>query len=205
MNLVVGSGDTRLLLSGTHTKGFASLLQKFVSDIPPNYNSFASPIDALRTGAILEGRYLETLDDSYFIQYKVTHEKYDCATSSIDFAKLDGGKVVDFDELKTIYFTDYIEIIVPLTEMEEAEQLEFIKKRFKANYNQIQFQLLCSGLESANLVFLSVESYEDDVNYSRMVKTNDFHKFRIHRDNDVIEKIMERLAFFQRIKNYTKK
>lgn len=205
MYLKIGSGDITKLLSGTHTKGFGQLFQKFVSDFAPNYNSFASPIDALRTGAILEGRYLSTLDDSYFVQFKAKCKKYDCAVSSIDFAKMKDGKMIDFDELKTIYFTDFIDVIVPLSDMDEKERINFIKRKFKSNYNQVQFQLFCSGLKEANLVFLSVESYDDDENNFRKIKDRDFRKFRIKRDETVIKKIIERIQHFQNIKDLVTK
>jgi len=205
MNLIIGSGDIRAYLSGTHTKGFAKLLQKFVADDKPYYNSLASPINALRTGAILEQRYLSLLDDSYFIQYKVTNENYDVLRSSIDFAKIENGKIVDFDELKTIWFTEFLDIIIPITELPETEQSKVLKKKFKANFNQVQFQLFCSGLDSANLVFLSANSYEDEENQLRQIKPNEIYKFRIKRDNEVIAKIEERAKFFQHIKNYVVK
>lgn len=198
----VSSGYATKFLSGTSTKGFNEVLQLFVANDRPYWNSFASPIDALRTGAILENRYLDILDDDYFVQYKATSEKYDCLTSSLDFAKIENGKVVDFDELKTIFLTEYIENIVPLSELKEKEQIDFIKKKFKSNYVQVQFQLFCSGLDSANLVFLSVESYDDDENHLREIQDNDFTKFRVHRDKAIISKIEERAKFFQYIKDF---
>lgn len=201
MNLVIGSGDTTALLSGKNTQGFASLIQKFVANDKPYYNAFASPINALRTGAILESKYLEILSDDYFFQWKETADTFDCLVSSIDFAKIENGKIVDFDELKTIYLTEYIDIILPLKKLEYNNQIEVLKKKFKSNYNQVQFQLLCSGLKEANLVFLSVESYEDDENKLREIKENDFTKFRIKRDELVIGKIMERSTIFQTLKN----
>ena len=202
MNLIIGSGYIRPYLSGTQTKGFAKLIQKFVADDKPYYNSLASPIDALRTGAILEQRYLSLLDDSYFIQYKVTNETYDVLRSSIDFAKIENGKIVDFDELKTIWFTDFLDVIIPITELPKDEQINVIKKKFKANYNQVQFQLYCSGLDSANLVFLSANSYDDEENKMRQISPNEYYKFRVKRDNEVIYKIEKRAKFFQNIKDF---
>lgn len=202
MNLTIGSGDTTKLLSGNQTKGFAELLQKFVSDDKPYYNAFASPIDALRTGAILEIKYLDVLGEDYYVQYKSTCEKFDCLTSSIDFAKIENGKIVDFDELKTIYLTDFIDKIVPLKGKSQIEQTTVLKKVFKSNYNQVQFQLLCSGLESANLVFLSVETYHDTENYLRQINENDFVKFRVNRDEKVISDICKKAKIFQDIKDF---
>jgi len=205
MNLVIGSGDTTALLSGNGTQGFAKLIQKFVANNKPYYNSFASPINALRSGAILESAYSLTLDDDYFSQYKVSSKEYDCLTSSIDFAKINKSKIVDFDELKTIFFTDFIDIIKPISYLSNDEQIKVLKKKFKSNYNQVQFQLLCSGLDSANLVFMSVESYDDDDNHKRILNDNDFVKFRIERDNNVIDKIIYKAKYFQDIKNFINK
>lgn len=202
MNLTIGSGDISALMAGINTKTFGDLMRKFVDENKPYYNALASPIDALRTGAILEQKYLETLSDDYFIQYKVTNESMNVFTSSIDFAKIDKGVIVDFDELKTINFDDYIEIIQPLIEKSEIEQSEIIQKKFKKYYEQVQTQLFCSKLDSANLVFLSVYSYDDDENFNRVIKPNEYHKFRIKRDEKTISKIVSKGQIFQTIKNF---
>lgn len=205
MYLTIGSGDTSKLLSGKKTKGFADLLQKFVSKDKPYYNAFASPIDALRTGALLERVYIQTLSDDYYSQYKATSKEFNCLTSSLDFAKLENGAIVDFDEMKTIYFTDFINIVKPLKKLTFKDQIDFLKKKFKNNYNQIQFQLLCSGLKSCNLVFVSVESYVDEENKTRKIEEKDIVRFRIKRDNEIISKIKERAVFFQSIKDFVQK
>jgi hypothetical protein len=202
MNLTIGSGDVHSLMQKKETKGFQDLLRKFVDENKPYYNALASPIDALRTGALLEQRYLETLGDDYFIQYKVTNEGMNVFTSSLDFAKIDHGTLVDFDELKTLHLTEYISIIQPLAEMPEELYILTIKKKFKAYYYQVQIQLFCSNLNSCNLVFLSVTSYDDDENMFREINPNDFHKFRISRDESVINEIKEKAEIFQTIKNY---
>lgn len=201
MNLVIGSGEISALMADKNTEAFQNLLRKFVAAEKPVYNALASPIDALRTGAILEKRYLETLPDNYMVQYKLTNPEMDVFTSSIDFAKIEGGKIVDFDELKTIYFTDFIEHIEPIR---NGEYLPVIKKKFKKYYNQIQIQLFCSGLDSANLVFIPVYSYDDNENELRMIQDNEVVKFRIHMDEEVISKIREKAELFQTIKNYFK-
>lgn len=198
MNLTIGSGDISALLMDKKTKGFQDLIRKFVSENAPYYNAIASPIDACRTGAILEDRYLQILPNDYFTQYKVTCSEMDVFTSSLDFALINGGKLIDFDELKTLSLNDYIEIISPLSD----DYIHVIKKTFAKYYNQVQCQLMCSGLESANLVFLAVESYDDEINYSRSIKDSEYRKFRIYRDDLVIEKIKERGILFQNIKNY---
>ena len=56
--MYIGSGDIHSLMAGKDSKAHISLMQRFVSGIKPFYNAKASPIDALRTGAILEDRYL---------------------------------------------------------------------------------------------------------------------------------------------------
>jgi len=204
MNLTIGSGDISALMAGINTKTFGDLMRKFVDEDKPYYNALASPIDALRTGAILEQNYLKILTDDYFIQYKVTNEEMDVFTSSLDFAKINGGKVVDFDELKTIHFTDYIDMVQPLINKTEEEQKAIIQKTFKKYYNQVQIQLFCSKLDSANLVFLAVDSYDDEENILREIQENEYSKFRIYRDEKVISQIISKGQIFQTIKNYFK-
>lgn len=201
MNLSIGSGDVSALLAGKHTKAYADLMRKFVSEDKPYYNAFSSPINALRAGAILEASYMRTLSESYYTQFKVTSDEFDVLTVSLDFAKLELGKCIDFDEMKTINFADYVELILPVVDLSQKDQNEFFKKKFKANYNQLQSQLFATELDSANLVFLSVETYDDEVNYNRELFERDFKKFRIFRDEKVINEIRERLEIFQAIKN----
>ena len=204
MNLTIGSGDVAKLISGKHTKGFQELIRKFVAENTPYYNAIASPIDALRTGALIEKKYIEMLPTDYFCQKKATFKELDCFTSSIDFAKMENGKIIDFDELKTIYFPDFIDIIVPLVDTSQDYYTSIIKKNFKANYNQVQFQMMCTELSECNLVFLVVESYNDEENKDRILTHKDFYKFRIKRDELVINSIKERGIIFQQIKNYFK-
>lgn len=200
--MYIGSGDIKYLLSGKQTKGYAKLWQKFIDPEPPYYNALASPIDALRTGAILELRYLRTLPINYFDQVKVTSKEMDVFKASIDFAKIDNRKVVDFDELKTIFFTDFIDLIKPMSREPEEVYTEFLKKNFKDNYRQIQEQLFCTELEEANLVFLAVYHYEDDKNLTRDIEDKDIVKFRIKRDENIISKIKERGQIFQIVKDH---
>lgn len=200
MSLVIGSGDVPRLLMGKQTKGYRELWKKFIDDNPPHYNAKASPIDALRTGAILEDVYGATLDESYYFQVKKECEEMDVIRVTLDFAKMEGG-IVDFDELKTIYITDFIEIIRPVLELSQEMQQAFFKKKFKNNYNQVQCQLFACGLDSCNLVFLSVESYDDDVNRARVIEDKDVAKFRITREESAIEVIKERSRVFQDVKD----
>ncbi len=202
--LKIGSGDVKYLLSGKKTKGYADLWRKFMSETQPYYNALASPIDACRTGAILETAYLQTLSDDYFVQVKQTCNEMTVFRSSIDFAKINAGIVVDFDELKTIFLTDYIDIIVPISQLDINLQQEAIKKKFKKEYNQVQFQLLCAGLDSANLCFLSVDTYEDSVNWEREIDGRDVKKFRISRDEEVIKTALKRGQIFQQVADHFK-
>lgn len=202
--MYIGSGDIHALLSGKETKSHASLIQRFVSGVKPKYNAYASPIDALRTGAILENRYLLTLPDNYFTQYVVQSDEMDVFKCSLDFAKIEKGKLVDFDELKTLSLSDYLEFIEPIKNDNNA-LVDHVRKKHKAYYNQVQEQLYCTKLESCNLVFLSVTSYDDDYNWNRVVKPNEYCKVRIIRDENSISKILERGSIFQQIKDfYTK-
>lgn len=199
--MYIGSGDVHALISGKNTKSHIALMQRFVSGVKPRYNAFASPIDAVRTGAILENRYLQTLPDNYFTQYVVTSEEMDVFKCSIDFAKIEHGKLVDFDELKTLYLSDYLDFIEPIKH-DNSSLLEYVKKKHKNYYYQVQEQLFCTSLDSCNLVFLSVTSYNDESNWNRDIMPNEFCKIRIRRDDKAISLIKERGLIFQQIKDY---
>lgn len=201
MKLSIGSGDVKSLLMGKNTKGYQDLMRKFVSNEIQIYNAFASPIDALRTGAILEDAYLKTLSDNWFTQYKVRSKEMDCLACSIDFALIEKGELKTFEELKTIYFTDFIEHIQPLKQKSYLEQLSFVKKFSKTYYEQIQQQLFVSGLNKANLVYLAVLTYDDDVNTLREINDREVFKIEIQIDDEVIKKIKERASIFQKIKD----
>ena len=120
MSLIIGSGDVARLISGKKTKGYRELWKKFIDTEVPYYNALASPIDALRTGAILEIPYLNFLGDDYYPQVKVDCESQNVLRVSLDFAKFMKGKLVDFEELKTIFLTDFIEIIRPMKEKDQG-------------------------------------------------------------------------------------
>lgn len=204
MNLTIGSGDISDLMSGINTKAYKDLMRKFVDEDKPYYNALASPIDALRTGEILQSNYLRTLSDDYFIQYKATSKEMDVFTSSIDFAKINDGKIVDFDELKTIHLTDFIDIVQPIYSLSGHDQVSAIAKTFKKYYCQIQIQMYCADLKNANLVFLSVDSYDDEENFRREIRPNEILKFRIERNEVVIGDIKEKAKIFQTIKDHFK-
>jgi integrase len=191
-SMYIGSGDCASLLAGLKTQAHINLLRRFVSGEIPYYNALASPIDALRTGAILEDRFFLTLPDDYYPQYKVINQEQDVLKSSLDFAKIEKGEVVDFIELKSVSFYDFLEIT----------DIDYIKKKYKNYYNQVQFQLYCTGLESAELCFLCVYSYDDNENRVREINTEmDTKRFTIERDEKVINKIKERAEIFQKLKN----
>lgn len=199
-SMYLGSGDISSLMAGLNTEAHQKLLRRFVSGIKPFYNAKSSPIDALRTGAILEERYLLTLPDDYFYQYVVQSINMDVFKCSLDFAKMWKGKVVDFDELKTMFFSDFLELM-PIKDYSDKEKEKYVAKNFKNYYRQIQEQLYCTDLESANLVFLAVYSYDDDINYNRIIEEKDCMKIRIYRNEDIISSIKSRGLIFQQIKD----
>lgn len=196
----IGSGDISSLMAGKDTKAYLSLMQRFVSDEIPVRNAKESPIDALRTGAILEDRFYLTLDDGWFCQYFVQSKGMDVFKATLDFAKLEKGEVVDFIELKTVNFDDYLTMIEPIKH-DNAALVEYLKKKHKAYYQQIQEQLYCTGLERAHLCFLSVTSYDDEENYTRDIKPNEYTIVTVERDDEMIDAICERGLIFQRIKD----
>lgn len=199
-SMYIGSGDISSLLMGKDTDGYLKLWQKFINGEAPHYYAKGSPIDALRTGAILEERYFLTLSDDYFTQVKCTSKEMDVLKCSLDFAKIENAKVVDFDELKSCNFTDFLNF-EPFRN-DKTDALAFIKKNYKKNYNQVQQQLYVTGLDSANLVFLAVYSYDDEINNNRIIKENEFIKFRISRDEKVIAEIKSRALIFQEVRNH---
>lgn len=196
----IGSGDVASLMMGRNTKGFLSLLQRFVSDEVPVYNAKNSPIDALRTGAILEERFYQTLGDDWFYQYYVQSKEMDVFKCSLDFAQIADGEVVDFIELKTLSFDDYIRNIEPIRDDNDA-LVEHLKKKHKAYYQQVQEQLYCTNLERAHLCFLSVTSYDDEENYQRDIQPNEYTMVTIERDDLVIDEIRNRGEIFQQLKD----
>jgi hypothetical protein len=199
-SMYIGSGDTAALLAGKTTKAHTNLLRRFVSDTIPYYNALASPIDAFRIGAILEDRYFLTLPEGWYPQVKMICPEMDCLKASLDFAKVDGGNVVEFREMKTVFFTDFIEL-ERLVDYPDAA-LKFIKKDYKPYYNQVQQQLLCSGLSSATIVFVCVNDYDDEANTAREIADRDCLEFTIERDDAVIAKIREAAQPFQMLKDY---
>ena len=199
----IGSGDVTALMSKKDSQSHLSLLRRFVSGVKPYYNARSSPIDALRTGAILEDRYLLTLPDNYVAQDVCVSVEMDVFKCSLDFARIENGFVVDFDELKTAYLSDYLEFEQYKDNPDAL--LAYVKKKYKHYYYQVQEQLFCTRLDECNLVFLSVTSYDDKENLTRDIQPNEYTKVRIHREEKVIQNIKERGFIFQQIKDfYTK-
>lgn len=196
----IGSGDVSAMMAGKDTKTYQSLLQRFVSNEIPVHNAKESPIDALRTGAILEERFFLTLDDSWFYQYFVQSKMMDVFKATLDFAQIDNGEVVDFIELKTVGFNDYITDIEPIRQDNDA-LVSYLQRKHKNYYNQVQEQLYCTGLQRAHLCFLSVTSYDDEENYQRIINSNEYTMVEVKRDEEVIKQICSRGEIFQAIKD----
>lgn len=200
--MYLGSGDTTALLSGIDTKGHLSLLQRFVSDVKPNYNAKASPIDALRIGAILEERYISQFeDDNFYPQVSAVCPFMDVFICHLDIAKVELGKITEFIEVKTVGFVDFQDMIL----MTDAELLAHVKKAYKNYYNQVQQQLMCTGLNSAEIHFIQVIDYDDNNNYERVINPSEVIKCRIDVDHEITAKIAERGQVFQEIKDYFNK
>ena len=199
--MYIGSGDIHALMSGKDTKNHISLMQRFVSGVKPYYNAKASPIDALRTGAILEDRYLASLPIWFIPQYVVESKEMNVFKASLDFAEIKEGMLYDFRELKSIYLNDYIDYIQPI-KGDNDKLLDYVKKKHKDYYNQTQEQLYCSELDSCYLVFICVNTYNDEENYHRVITDDDVTMVRIYRDEKVISDIKQRGFIFQQIKDY---
>lgn len=193
----IGSSDITALLSNKHSKGHQKLLRRFVSGNTVYHNALNSPIEACRIGAILEYNYgLYLSDCSYYYQYHVQSKEMDVFKATLDWAKLDNGQVIDFDEVKTISMDDFMFV--------RNMSYDQLIKKYKAYYNQIQEQLYCTGLNSCNLVFICVYSYDDSENMARTLTDKDIFKVRIMANKHVINDIKEAGSIFYQIKNYYK-
>ncbi len=193
----LGSGNTTALLQGKNTGGFKKLLIDFIADEPQNRNALNSTIHALRTGAILEEVMYKYLPDTYMSQVRVQSEELDVLTSTLDFAILDKGKVMYFIEMKTVNFNSFLEI------SESTDRLEYIKKKYKNYYNQVQQQMLVTGLKLCTLMFVVVyDENNDSENWNREIKKNEIIEIKVPFDENVSNKIKERAIIFQQIKDY---
>ncbi|MFA5297852.1 MAG: hypothetical protein WC389_06545 [Lutibacter sp.] len=196
-SMYIGSGDVAFLMAGTTTKTHLSLLARFCSGEIPYYNAKLSPIDACRAGAILEDRFLLSLPDNYFPQYKATSNEMDVFKCSLDFAEIENGKLKSAIELKTVWFEDIVTI---------EPTVEYVKKKYSKYYDQIQEQLYCTGLKEITLIFIPVYTYIDEVNQERVIEDSEKITIVISMDEDRIKEIKERAKIFQTIKDYyTKK
>jgi hypothetical protein len=194
-SMYIGSGDVSALLAGLDTESHQKLLRRFVSGEIPYYNAKNSPIDACRTGAILEDRYFQTLDDGWYPQFKVVSNEMDVFRASLDFARLEFGNVVEIQELKCIEFDDFRALC------DSANKLAYVKKKYKTYYNQVQEQMYCANLDNVTMTFVAVYSYDDDVNNVRDIQENETRKVIINRDEAVISLIKERGKPFQMLKD----
>ena len=205
MKLFIGSGDTKDLLSGLRSKAYNKLWERYVAIDKPNYNAFASPIDALRTGAILEERFYYAIDDKYLKQYKVINPDMDASKSTIDFAEVEQNRVVDFIELKSAWLTDFQEIY-KLKGSSTDEYMNYLlsNSQYRQNVEQVQKQLFDTGLQSGLLCYLEVQTYNDEINRQRYIQKDEYVMFRIYRYELKINRIKERLTPFQQLKDYFK-
>ena len=188
----IGSGDIGALMTGLKTKAQKGLFQKFLSDTPVFYNALASPLDAARTGAIIEEVYFKQLPDDYYPQMKFTCEEMNVFTCSLDFCKMDKGVPSHIIELKSVWFEEFQKI---------DSTLEQIKKKYKKYYNQVQEQMLCTGIESIDIRFIAVYSYDDETNWNRKIEDCDIKNITIPRDEERIVEIKERGTIFQQLKD----
>lgn len=200
----ISSGYTDKLLMGKQTKGHKDLINMFINDNWPLHNALNSPIDALRTGKILEVRYYLILSDKYIPQCEVWNKEFTFCRSTLDFAIKTNNRVSWFKELKTCFYTDFL----AFQEYKEApydRYIAYIKKYYKSNYEQMQFHLFNTELDESDLNFLEVKSYNDEENRNRIIQEDESITFLIKRDEEVINRIRERLDFFQALNNYFKK
>lgn len=200
-SLYIGSADTPALLAGSNTKIHQNLWRRFLSDEIPNYNAFASPIDALRTGAILEERYLISLPDGWYPQIRINSNELDVLRASLDFSKVMGNKVIEFQELKTSSFDDFL-VIQDLKNISDDDLIRYIKSKYANNYKQVQQQLFVTELEYATLTYLCVYTYDDDINKQRVIQDNEIVQVQIPRNEEIIDSIKERAQIFQEVKNH---
>lgn len=192
----IGSGHVKDLLQGVETKGFKDLLVKFIKDEPENRNALNSPIQQFRTGAILEEVMYKSMPDSYMAQVRMQSKDYDIMTCTLDFALLDKGKVTYFVEMKTLNFDSFISLY------STANKLDYVRKYYKSYYNQVQEQMLVTGLKSCTIMFVVVLSDDDNENWNRVFNKEDIVNVVIPFDQKVGDKIIERIKFFQQIKDY---
>lgn len=178
----IGSGSVKFLLAkNKDTKSYKGFIEQFFGIKQIDYNAYFSPIHALRIGQITEDRYYEILEDDWYSQVRVVCPECKVLQASIDFAKMEKNKVTEFQEVKTINFDEFIHI--------DSEYN--VKKKKKAYYEQIQHQLLCTGLDQCTLTFICVFDYNDETAYTRVIKPREIKQLTVKRDEVIIKKILE--------------
>lgn len=192
----IGSGNVKDLLQDVNTKGFKKLLIDFIQDEPQNRNALNSPITQFRTGAILEEVMYKYMPDIYMAQVRVQSKEYDIMTCTLDFALLEKGEVTYFVEMKTLNFDSFI------TLYSTANKLDYVKKHYKSYYNQVQEQMLVTGLKTCTIMFVVVLSDNDNENWNRVFNKEDIVNVVVPFDEKVGNKIIERIKFFQQIKDF---
>lgn len=192
----IGSGNIKDLLQDRNSKGFKKLLIDFIKDEPINRNALNSPIQQFRTGAILEEVMYKSMPENYMAQVRVKSDLFDIMTCTLDFALLDKGKVTYFVEMKTLNFDSFISLY------SASNRLEHIKKYYKSYYNQVQEQMLVTGLKTCTIMFVVVLSDDDNDNWNRVFKKEDIVNVVVPFDEMVGNKIIERISFFQQIKDF---
>lgn len=192
----IGSGNIKDLLQDKNSKGFKKLLIDFIKDEPINRNALNSPIQQFRTGAILEEVMYKSMPENYMAQVRVKSDLFDIMTCTLDFALLDKGKVTYFVEMKTLNFDSFISLY------SASNRLEHIKKYYKSYYNQVQEQMLVTGLKTCTIMFVVVLSDDDNDNWNRVFKKEDIVNVVVPFDEMVGNKIIERISFFQQIKDF---
>lgn len=191
----IGSGQIKYLLAkNKQTKSYKTFLAQLLGIEKIIYNAYASPIDALRIGQITEDRYYLQLCDEWLPQIKVICKDLNILVSTLDFAILENNKVQRFREVKSINFNEFIAL----------DENTDIKKKYKDYYNQVQAQLLCSDLNEAELVFICVENYDDELAMQRVIKENEIKVYKVSKDEEVQSLIVENAKPFQVLKDYLK-
>jgi hypothetical protein len=193
--MYLGSADTLRLMMGLNTRGHHALLREFVSGERPHYNALASPIEALRTGVILEKRYGVFLGEEYTAQVRVQCAEMDVFRASLDFARFTGGAISSFHELKCVQAEAFQMV------HDAEDRLKYVRSHYKPYWQQVQQQLLCTGLPAANLVFLAVYTYDDYLNHNRDIQAEEVIRVTVPRDEDAIAAIKERGRIFQQIRD----
>lgn len=192
----IGSGNIKDLLQDKNSKGFKKLLIDFIKDEPINRNALNSPIQQFRTGAILEEVMYKSMPEKYMAQVRVKSDLFDIMTCTLDFALLEKGKVTYFVEMKTLNFDSFISLY------SSSNKLEYVKKYYKSYYNQVQEQMLVTGLKVCTIMFVVVLSDDDNDNWNRVFKKEDIVNVVVPFDEIVGNKILERISFFQQIKDF---